>query len=772
MGPTKVAFNRRPILLGAFGFCFLNLLLFGDLFWEKDNLILSSAQTDLFLHFVAWRQFAFDQLRHGHLVLWNPHYLCGSPFLGNFESALLYPPNWLYLIMPLGPAINIGIILHVFLAGFLTYLWATYRGLHPISSFISGTVFMFGGAYFLHLYAGHLPNLCAMVWAPLLFLSIDGLVQKVRLDWILLGVFAVSMQILAGHPQYVYFTAIIATIYVLLNLKGNNAKLGVLTSFFSLYAGASLITAAQLWTGLEAIFECGRNIPLEYHSASSFSFPPENLLTLILPDFFGNLTSVHYWGRWFLWEVSLFIGITAFFLFLLAVFPPGPQKRRWALTTTVIAFIFSLGAFSPFYRFFYNLLPGFKDLRGICKFDFLVSLFLALLSGIGMDDLIKNKRNTNWPVFIVVLTGLIFFATELFILDSIKDGLSGYWAKWFCSVHWLKNTLLPLDLTFKAQYAQTSGFQAAFSLLIGGLTCTLLAVLLMFQKLIPFFVYAIAALVVIEVFAFARMNRPTFELSQLQHQYDTLRDFYSKNPGDYRVYGTASASLVAGGDDIWEDEPMVLGRYGRFVCQSQGLSENQLFSVLPIFQKFPSILGITRLKYRMFMDENPIRISPFAFKILPRMQLVNHSEVIPDGQKILKAMFNPLFDPGQKVFLESNPDPVPNSEGVEGKVEWTDLSTDEIEIKARTTRSSLLLITDNYSPGWKVKSLAGSDQSKYCVMPADYFLRAIPLIAGTHHFILEYRPMAFEAGKWVSILSCILYFGVFLFWLRKIHCFG
>ena len=764
---TRAVFHRHSILFGAFGFCFLNFLLFGDILLKGSSLVLSSSQADLFLHFVAWRQFAFDQLRQGHVALWNPYYLCGAPFLGNFESGLLYPLNWVYLILPLGLAINVGIILHVFFAGYFTYLWASYRGLHPLSSFVAGTVFMFGGAYFLHLYAGHLPNLCTMVWAPLLFLSIDGLVQKISVRWILLGIFAVAMQILAGHPQYVYFTAIIAVLYVLLNLKGNKAKFKVLISFFAFYTGASLITAAQLWTGLEAISECSRNIPLEYHSASSFSFPPENLLTLVLPEFFGNLITAHYWGRWFFWEVSLFIGITAFFLGLLAIFSSNPLKRRWALVMVVIAFIFSLGAFTPLFRYLYDFVPGFKELRGICKFDFLVSLFLALLAGIGLDYLIKSKKNVRSPIFAVILVGFVFFGVEMFILDSIKDGLDGDWAKWFCNLRWLKNSLLPLDLALKAQYVQESGLHAAFSLWIGGMTCILLAIFLTVQRFIPVFIYAIAALAIIELFIFAKVNRPTFELSQLQHQFDVLRDFYSKNPGDYRVYGTGSASLVTGGNDIWEDEPMILGRYGRFVCKSQDLSENQLFSVLPIFRKFPSILRITRLKYRVLTDENPIRISPYNFKALPRMQLINHWEVFPDDQKILNAMFDPAFDPDRKAYLESDPESVLDNKRVRGTVEWKDISTDKIEIKARTTGPSLLLITDNYSSGWEAEGLPGSVQPEYRVMLADYFLRVIPLSGGTHHFILEYRPLAFEVGKWVSILSCILYFGVFLFCLRK-----
>ena len=102
-----------------------------------------------------------------------------------------------------------------------------------------------------------------------------------------------------------------------------------------------------------------------------------------------------------------------------------------------------------------------------------------------------------------------------------------------------------------------------------------------------------------------------------------------------------------------------------------------------------------------------------------------------------------------------------------GEVEWKDLSTDKIEIKARTTGPSLLLITDNYSSGWKAEGFPESVQSEYRVMPGDYFLRIIPLCTGVHHFILEYRPTAFQVGKWISVTSCILYFGMFLFCLRK-----
>ena len=759
----------HPLLSGALGLAVLNLLLFGDVLFNGNGRVLSSERADLYLHFVAWREFAFSQLRQGHLVLWNPHYLCGAPFFGGFEAALLYPPNWFYLVFPLALAINFGIVLHVFLAGFFTYLWAHHRGLHPFACFLAGTVFMFGGAYYLHLYAGHLPNLCTMVWAPLLFLAIDGLLEGISLGWILLGVFAVSMQIMAGHPQYLYFTAIIAGLYTVLNLIGHKAPVKILAAFGAIYIGSSLVTAIQLWTGVQSLMECGRTIPLEYRSAGSFSFPPENLLTLFLPEFFGNLDSVHYWGRWFLWEVSFFIGVSAFFLVFLALFTGEKAKRKWALTTAIIAFFFSLGIYSPLYRIFYDFVPAFNGLRGICKFDFLAALFLALLAGMGLDRLIRGPRTARWTPVFTAVSGLLLFGSGLWIMGSSSQGTSGVWGQWQSHLHWLKSavaSMAPVDLN---SFLQDSGRHAALSLFFGGALFCLLFLLLLFRDRYSRMAFAVGALAILELFVFARLNRPTFELSKLQKKFDQLKGVYDKDPGDYRVYGTASASLVTGGYDLWEDEPMVLGRYGRFVCASQGLAENQLFSVLPIYKKFVPLFGLLRLKYVISGETDPMELYPTRFKLLPRMTLIQNVQVVPNSKEALDLLLKPGFDFGRNVLLEESPDLLPAPGPVDGTVVWKDLSTDEIEVTTQTSKASLLLVTDNYSKGWRIESFPDSVQSAYRILPADTFLRAVPLAPGRHHFRMEFRPAAFVAGKWVSILSCFLYVGILSAWWRRKH---
>src|ERR1039458_3707009 len=110
----------------AASFLFLvTAVLFWDFLSPGTSFILSKAGQDMIADFIGWRQFAFDELKKGHLALWYPQLLCGAPFFGDFQSALLYPPNWLYMVSPLPFAINLGIALHVFLMGWFTYLWTS-----------------------------------------------------------------------------------------------------------------------------------------------------------------------------------------------------------------------------------------------------------------------------------------------------------------------------------------------------------------------------------------------------------------------------------------------------------------------------------------------------------------------------------------------------------------------------------------------------------------------------------------------------------------------
>ena len=289
-------------------FFFLSILFFSDLLFYSSTQVLSGSKNDLFNYFIYLRQFGFSQLAQGNLPLWNPYVYSGQPYVGGLQSALFYPPNWMYLILPLQKALNMDLIFHVFIAGLTMCQWAHFRGLKVFSSITCGVLFMFCGAFFPHVFAGHLAPLAAMAWAPLILLSLDMIIRKPGAGPLVLGALALSMQFLAGYPQMVFFTGVAAAVYVGLHLA--TGRLGVKAIGIMVLMGLFTIglCAVQLFSSMEMGKESLRTGGLAYEYASMFSFPFENFITLLTPGFFGlDQTSV-YWGRWYFWEMCLFMG--------------------------------------------------------------------------------------------------------------------------------------------------------------------------------------------------------------------------------------------------------------------------------------------------------------------------------------------------------------------------------------------------------------------------------------------------------------------------------
>src|SRR5437773_8789768 len=155
-GPQPDKLSAWQKFLPAITFAALTFAMFAEVLFDTHN-VLGWKNTDLMLQFLPWREFGFSHLRHGHLPLWNPHIFGGAPYFAGFQSALLYPPNWLHLFLPLGVAINWIIALHALLAGYLMSIWCRARGLGTGAQILAGVMYMFSEPYFLHIYAGHLP---------------------------------------------------------------------------------------------------------------------------------------------------------------------------------------------------------------------------------------------------------------------------------------------------------------------------------------------------------------------------------------------------------------------------------------------------------------------------------------------------------------------------------------------------------------------------------------------------------------------------------------
>ncbi len=759
--PPQFWSPKRPTLAAATVLLVTTLAMFGDLLLFSRGKVPSNPQTDLGLYFIFWRDFGFSELLHGNLALWNPHVFCGTPSLGGFQVALLYPPNWIYMILPLATAINVDISFHVFSLGFFMYCWASRRGLCWSASLLTALLIMFGSANFLHVFAGHLTILCAAAWTPLIFLAMDGILSERIHSRTLLGIFAVAMQIYAGHPQYVFYGGVAVTLYFGLEWMRSQHRMEKLAAFFIVYLGGALTAAVQLAASAHAASESTRGGGgFTYKEAGFFSFPPENFITLLVPHFFGTgLPSakpgdMQYWGRFYSWEMTFFFGVSGLVLALLGAIRGDRRVRRPFLPLVVVFVILAMGKYTPLFAVLHGWVPGFDRFRGNSKFIFEASIALSMLAGVGFEYVLRSaKPFGRLPLSLFVLS-LILVSLGVAISRSATQGASGTWAGILASMGATNETYTNPTLYGASATIEGSAKTATKGLILCALTLSLMGGLLYSIRFFSRASYGLFLLAALEVLIFARSHRPTFDLEPVWHP-EALKTFRRDHPGEDRVFlteGNTNVVMSADLDGVSGYDPQTNRRYSEFL---DALSDLRL-------EQSAKLLQMLRCRY-VFIAQNAKAKLATLKSVLPRVQLVGESDQAVGFKEFWRVYNDPAFDPARKVILETQPDPLPEAAASQGTARVTDFSTDYLDVEADVAHPSILLVTDGYSNGWRAMALSGSVQHDYTIMPANYVLRAIPLRAGKHRIRIEFSPLAYRVGRWVSIFSIFVY-GCLLAW--------
>ena len=763
----------RSSLAAAAIFAGLTLLIFHSvlLTWSTDRVV-SSSNSDLAYQFLPLRQFGFEELKHGHLAQWNPYIYGGEPYLAGFQSALFYPPNVLHLLLPLKSATNWISAMHIFFAGYAMYLWARGRGASFWAGILAGTMFMFCGPLFLRIYAGHVTHLLVMPWPPLLMLTIDRLSATGRWAWCLVGIAGVTLALLGGSPQYVYYMGLISVVYVMLLLKASQYRRTLVTGVVTTFVVAVLISAVQLLPSLQNSRETVRSGGTDYEFASSLPLPPENLLTFLAPGIFGNLRAdsrppaIDYFGRNFLWESSLFVGISGLTLALLAA--AGQWKRNWPIAmVAVVTIVLALGRNVPIYRLLYDWLPMYGSFRAVSKFGFFTAMFLCPLAADGFDLLRAGGRRRlvfgAAGVFAVAAIFLGVFAVEL---RMSAGSPRSDWAGVLRSSADSPEGNIPRSFLSRPDFILATASNAANAVTVATVVLATAAVLIASAGLWPRVAYGLVVLAVVEMLTFARSSFATtaaddvYPPAWVSAARQMNGDFRVVNVGfSVKELGRLDQDMVLHIQNTWGYDPGVLKRYAETLTASQNGKATEASQYLPIYSVHNAIFQMlrTRLQLNDFGTSQTAVELPGAMSVA---QLIPGYTVEPVRDDVLARITSPDFDPRKMVVLESPPGIVPAADGTAGPAEAVSLSTDVLKIHAVVQRPTLLLVTNNYSTGWHA-SAAGptAPQKSYDIQPANRTLMAIPLAAGVHDIRLEFLPTSYRIGRIVSGLSVLGYLG-------------
>jgi uncharacterized membrane protein YfhO len=99
-----------------------------------------------------------------------------------------------------------------------------------------------------------------------------------------------------------------------------------------------------------------------------------------------------------------------------------------------------------------------------------------------------------------------------------------------------------------------------------------------------------------------------------------------------------------------------------------------------------------------------------------------------------------------------------------GEVEIISEKNNRLQLLVNSTEDSLLVLSDNYYPGWK----AFVDRHPKKIYRANYAFRAVPLGAGTHRVEFVYNPLSFRLGAlftFLGFIGCVIM--VLVIWRKK-----
>ncbi|MBN2502858.1 MAG: YfhO family protein [Anaerolineales bacterium] len=725
--------------------------------------------------FVPWWTQAWHTLQGGELPLWNPLVGMGAPLLANYQTALLYPPTWLYFL--LGAIGGVGgiawgqallVALHLAWAGLGMVTLVKRLGWGQLAQTVSGLAF--GMSAYLITRAQFLSINAAVAWLPwvLLFTYELATAQKLTFNSLAKLAVVVGLQLLAGHAQTTWYTLLLAGVWAAFwgyrsqGWKGwGRAWLG----FALVGAFALALAAVQLLPTAEYLLQSQRAAEVEVEWALTYSFWPWRFLTLFVPDLFGNPRMGDFWGYATYWEDALYIGMLAILLALGGIVRRGKNSDQKALTWFLLAviavsFLFALGKNTPVFPWLYRHVPTFDMFQAPARYTIWAVFALALLAGLGVEG--WRRPEGRW-LYWSRLGTMGMFAV------SFGAGLGWYvLTQSEFSFGEIKPTFVPA--------LALAGFWG-----LGAGVLNLLVPPKEAEKVNPIWTWAVAVFLALDLLVAGWGMNPGMELALYraenptaaeidgmlagQRLYLALQDEYDLKYERFFDFDTFSldepwlnlrAALVPN-TNIYEGiatvnnyDPVVPGRFQAWMdaleAAAPDMQERMLWHMdVGAIEQIdpPAALGVSFTPYR---ESQRVRFASCGFAVAN-----------PDDA--LQLVQTGLSNTGQVVLEDVELELLARSSCPDGEARIVSAGANRVVVQVNAPLDGWLVLNDVWYPGWTARL----DGQKAELYKADYLFRAVAVPAGEHQITFVYRPVSFYVGVGLSAAAWIF---LWVGWLR------
>lgn len=348
--------------------------------------IKNSAIPDVVNQIIPWKTFTISEWQQGRVPLWNPYNFSGTPHAANWQSAVFYPLNLIFMLLRFETAWSLYVLLQPLLAGIFTYLFVRSLKISPLGSWLSAISFGFSGFMTTWLAWGTLGH--ALLWLPAALWAVEK--SKIKTALLFL-----SLSLLAGHLQTSLYVIILTAVYWYFTFKRRplaQAR-GRLVKTLAILVIPFFLTAFQFFPSLELYFNSFRSQENAVDWFQAFRIPIYSLITWFAPDFFGHPVTRNQFTDYSYVEMAGYIGLIPLLLALLTLLIRSKSLQiKFFWWTIVISLALSLK--TPVANLLVWLHVPVLSSSSPARIIALISFSLSILAGFGFDYLPNLKKST------------------------------------------------------------------------------------------------------------------------------------------------------------------------------------------------------------------------------------------------------------------------------------------------------------------------------------------------------------------------------------------
>jgi hypothetical protein len=802
---ARRALRRRGDAAVALGLLLLPLVVFAPLALVRATFYYHDVQH----YFYPYHRLAADLIAQGHPPLWNPYAFSGIPLIGDGQTALFYPPNWLFFFLPGVAALNYDVLLQFCIAGLGMYLAMRSLELQGLPAFVAAVAYMFGG--FMTARVIHLSILSGAALLPWVFFGVERALRATRLRWVAVAAVVVAVQTVAGHPQVPIYTALALSLYTVLRAVERTITTGrwrwlvrLPLRFAAIYTLGYGLAAIQLLPWIELVRLSPRAAEASFEFVFGSSMHGSEWLLFLFPYLYGSIEVGPYAAQSMdiatavkTWEHSAYVGILPLALALvgllgLARLPlsdtqtrshgePEPMPvaagvyRRW-FTLCYFALVLLMGVLlaagwhTPLAELIYAT-PVIGKLRDVERAIVLAAFALTALAGFGMQRLIE-PAHARRPGLLVIAVALVLIpvAVVVFAQQTTYPSLLGIEAWELAQLEWHRpNAYVPLAFALAG-----AGLLGWWSWHPTGPRTQALA----------------AALIVLDMGTYAAAFNPTTDPQVYQRPPEVVgflrqdaawfrkATFLTNNALDNDAAKETLAvswGMVYGIQDINGFNSLQPRRYTDYLFGPDvaDVSYGYLTDERLLQPESP-ILSALNVKYLLVPSDvqpqigstfrqvykNPLVRVYENTQVYPRAYFVDAVRSEPDPAAVLRAVTAPGFDGRRLALIEAAQFPPGITAVASGPAEVTitHYAPNQIVLTTSTTGQRFLVLSEMDFPGWR----AYIDGTATPIYRTNYLFRGIVVPPGQHTISFLYRPVSVAVGMALTALAFLVVMGLLI----------